>query len=45
MIPVTVREAPQGSTWGAEVLQLPDGSQSEVNCWIPEYPSPEVAAT
>lgn len=23
MIPVTVREAPQGSTWGAEVLQLP----------------------
>jgi uncharacterized protein (TIGR00369 family) len=23
MIPLTVREAPQGSTWGAEVLQLP----------------------
>jgi len=23
MIPMTVREAPQGSTWGAEVLQLP----------------------
>ena len=23
MIPVPVREAPQGSTWGTEVLQLP----------------------
>jgi uncharacterized protein (TIGR00369 family) len=23
LIPLTVREAPQGSTWGAEVLQLP----------------------
>jgi hypothetical protein len=23
VIPLTVREAPQGSTWGAEVLQLP----------------------
>ena len=23
MIPLTVREAPQGATWGAEVLQLP----------------------
>jgi hypothetical protein len=23
VIPFTVREAPQGSTWGAEVLQLP----------------------
>jgi hypothetical protein len=23
VIPLTVREAPQGATWGAEVLQLP----------------------
>jgi class 3 adenylate cyclase len=23
VIPLTVREAPQGSTWGTEVLQLP----------------------
>jgi hypothetical protein len=23
VIPMTVREAPQGSTWGPEVLQLP----------------------
>ena len=23
MIPLTIREAPQGATWGAEVLQLP----------------------
>jgi len=23
MVPLTVREAPQGATWGVEVLQLP----------------------
>ena len=23
VVPLTVREAPQGATWGAEVLQLP----------------------